>query len=95
MTMTDSIQWHPTMMISTGNTRQPVSVGRAQPSAGSTPDPDRYQGSLIAAALKAATKVDTVRMDKVAKLKAAIAAGTYKVSAPDLADALITSKALW
>jgi len=49
----------------------------------------RVSGSASAMALASADS--DVRTDKVAKLQAAIAAGTYKVSSSDVADSLMNS----
>jgi anti-sigma28 factor (negative regulator of flagellin synthesis) len=82
------------MGISKGVDREPLTVVRTEARGSSLPDEDRYDGSLVAAAFSAAAHLTPARLEKIAKLKSAIAAGTYHVSASDLADALIAAKAL-
>ncbi len=61
----------------------------AQPILNGTVDAARL--SAVSSAVAQATTGSDVRADKVAALQAAIAAGTYKVSAADVAEKVIGS----
>jgi flagellar biosynthesis anti-sigma factor FlgM len=51
--------------------------------------------AAVASAASSAAVVGDVRSEKVAQLRAAIASGSYKVSASKLAEAMLTARALW
>lgn len=78
----------------TAQTERTASVSLSHSSASHATDPiamDHAKLSGFGGALAQALTQSDVRMDKVTALQQAIAAGTYNVSASDVADKIISS----